>query len=83
VTNGFGCLRCLSQISAEPTVTHASWDVDAAVIAAREALVVVQRGERALDDAALRPEPGTVLGVALGDPSRDPAIAQHGAVAAG
>lgn len=57
-------------------------DVGAAVIAAREAAVVVQPGEGALDDPALRPKPGPVLGVALGDLRRDPTVTQLGAMAA-
>ena len=57
-------------------------DVGAAVVAAREAAVVVQPGEGALYDPALRPEPGPVLGVALGDLRGDPARPEFGAVAA-
>ncbi len=58
-------------------------DVCAAVVAPGDAAVVVQPGERPLDDPPLGPQAGAVLGVALGDLRRDPAGTQLGAMASG
>ena len=60
-------------------------DVGAPVVAAREAAVVVQPGEGALDDPALDSQAGAVLGwllgaAAFGDPRRDASGAQFQAV---
>lgn len=61
-------------------------DVGAPVVAAGEAAVVVQPGDRALNDPALGPQTGAVFGwllgaAAFGDPRRDPPRAQFAGVA--
>ena len=56
-------------------------DVVAAFVADAEPAVLVQPGERALDDPALAAEPGAVRTLGLGDPGTDASGAQCAAVA--
>jgi hypothetical protein len=52
-------------------------EVGASFVADREALVVVQPGEGALDDPAHAPEAGAVGGRALGDAMADASLAEQ------
>ena len=51
-------------------------DVGAAVVADEESFELVQPGEGALDDPAVASEAGAVFGLATGDLTRDPSLAE-------
>ena len=51
-------------------------DVGAAVVADEQSFELVQPGEGALDDPAVAPDAGAVVGLATGDLGGDPALAE-------
>jgi hypothetical protein len=52
-------------------------DVGSALVADEQSFELVQPGEGALDDPAVAPEAGAVLGLAAGDLGGDPAFAER------
>ncbi len=74
--NAFSGWRSFRQIRLQPIARKASWDVVAAFVADAQATVLVQPGDRALNDPALFAEPGAVRRLRGGDPRLDATAAE-------